>query len=81
MPLITPPSDEAFKPEPVEPEKISQEEVYWREGRARIYADCLNWKCPECGCVVFGRCKTCPYCRFKLGKITERLKDWKAHAE
>lgn len=80
MPLITPPSDEPFEPEPIDEPKISQEEAYWRYRKTQIYMNCQSWKCSECGCVVFGRCKTCPYCRYKLGKITNRPDTWKAHA-
>jgi len=40
--------------------------------RIRRYLDVSNWKCNECGTTVFGRCRTCAYCRERLGKITER---------
>ena len=39
--------------------------------RIREYLNVPNWKCNECGTTVFGRCRTCPYCRERLGKITE----------
>lgn len=76
MPIITPPSNEFFESDSVEPLKETKEEVYWRYRKTQIYMDCKNWKCPECGCNVFGRCKTCPYCRHKLGKITNRPLNW-----
>lgn len=40
--------------------------------RIRAYLDCPSWKCPECGCVNFGRNKYCPYCKDRLKKITNR---------
>lgn len=42
------------------------------EERIRRYINVPNWICEECGTTVFGRCKTCAYCREKLGKVTER---------
>ena len=40
--------------------------------RIRRYLNVPNWICKECGTTVFGRCRTCAYCREKLGKVTER---------
>jgi len=33
------------------------------------------WKCPKCGCVVFGRAKYCGYCKMQLNTHTARP-DW-----
>lgn len=42
--------------------------------RIRAYLDVPNWKCSACGAIMFGRCKFCAYCKFKLGVDTWKEK-------
>lgn len=42
----------------------------------RWYISCKNWTCVKCGAVMFGRCKSCVYCKFRLGTHTERPTDY-----
>jgi hypothetical protein len=77
MPLITPPDDESFESESKPIQEDSSQEVYWKYRKIKLFMDCPDWKCPECACIVFGRCKECPYCKYKLGRITRRPEDWR----
>jgi len=68
MPLIGPPPNEDAPKEPVERVEVEQSEHL----RVLKYLGIDNWNCSHCNCVVFGRCKECPYCKHKLGIITKR---------
>jgi len=72
MPLIGPPPNEDAPKEPVERAEVNESEHL----RVLKYLGIDNWKCSHCGCVVFGRCKGCPYCKHKLGIITSRPKEF-----
>jgi predicted RNA-binding Zn-ribbon protein involved in translation (DUF1610 family) len=65
MPLINPFTSETIAPNV---ETIFPQETY---DRIQIYLNVVNWKCPNCGSIVFGRTLICPfnqndsYCRTK----------------
>jgi len=71
MPLIEPP-----KNEPEELPSISEIEKgeipYSEHIRIKRFLDVTNWMCPACQSVVFGRCKSCPYCFGRRRIITSR---------
>ena len=66
-------TEESVNPEAAETSKWSDWELWtWYCERIERYLDCPSWKCPECGCVNFGRNAFCPYCKQRLGKLTTR---------
>jgi hypothetical protein len=68
MPIIGPPSDKFY-----EDEEPIKKPIGWEiHRRTQIYLNVPPWICPKCGLTNFGRNKSCPYCRCKLGIETLR---------
>lgn len=66
MLIPIPTKEETHKP--VQPAVPNAEKDRWRAW----YINCSNWRCPECGTNMFGRCMWCAYCKFRLHKDTPR---------
>lgn len=62
--IITPPT-------PLPTRTYSQETL----DRVTLYMSEANWKCPNCGSIVFGHTKICPYNRPGLNCRTSRPSD------
>jgi rubredoxin len=69
--LINPPNDYGM-PQPQFMEEKAPNPTFDAYRKTQLFLNVKNWKCPECGAVVFGRVLECVICKFMFHRITPR---------